>query len=118
MSQLDISLECMEVNSKVPSEVQAQLIRILQEALSNVRKHAVASQVWVSCFEQERDLVLEIRDDGLGFSPDDVTGHSRHGLRGMRERSELIGADFQVISRPKHGTIIRVCLPLRVGETI
>jgi two-component system, NarL family, nitrate/nitrite sensor histidine kinase NarX len=118
MSQLEVSLECMEVNSKVLSEVQAQLIRILQEALSNIRKHADARHVWVSCFELERDLVLEIRDDGQGFSPDDVPGHSQHGLRGMRERSELIGADFQVISRPKHGTTIRVCLPMRVGETI
>jgi two-component system, NarL family, nitrate/nitrite sensor histidine kinase NarX len=118
MSQIDVSLECMEVNSKILSEVQAQLIRILQEALSNVRKHAAARHVWVSCFEQERDLVLEIRDDGRGFSPDDVPGHSQHGLRGMRERSELIGADFQVISRPRHGTTIRVCLPMRVGETI
>ncbi len=118
MSQLDVSLECMEVNSEILSEVQAQLIRILQEALSNVRKHAAASHVWVSCYEQERDLVLEIRDDGCGFSPDDVPGHSQHGLRGMRERAELIGADFQVISRPLQGTTIRLCLPMRVGVTI
>jgi two-component system, NarL family, nitrate/nitrite sensor histidine kinase NarX len=118
MSQLDASLECMEVNSEILSEVQAQLIRILQEALSNVRKHAAARHVWISCYEQERDLVMEIRDDGCGFSPDDVPGHSQHGLRGMRERAELIRADFQVVSRPQEGTTIRVCLPMRIGETI
>jgi two-component system, NarL family, nitrate/nitrite sensor histidine kinase NarX len=118
MSQLDASLECMEVNSEILSEVQAQLIRILQEALSNVRKHSGARHVWVSCYEQDRDLVMEIRDDGRGFSPDDVPGHSQHGLRGMRERAELIGADFQVISRPQQGTAIRISLPMRVGVTI
>jgi two-component system, NarL family, nitrate/nitrite sensor histidine kinase NarX len=118
MSQLDVSLECLEVKSEILSEVQAQLIRILQEALSNVRKHAEARHIWVSCYEQDRDLVMEIRDDGCGFSPHDVPGHSQHGLRGMRERAELIGADFQVISRPHQGTTIRVSLPMRVGVSI
>jgi len=55
---------------------------------------------------------LEVRDDGLGFLAEDVPGPSRHGLRGMRERAELIGADFQVISQPGEGTRIRVRLPL------
>jgi two-component system, NarL family, nitrate/nitrite sensor histidine kinase NarX len=117
-SQLDVHLDCMEVNTQVLSEVQAQLIRILQEALSNVRKHSEASHVRVSCYEEGKDLVLEIRDDGKGFSPDDVSGHSQHGLRGMRERAELIGADFQVISKSMQGTTIRVCLPTRLGEVV
>jgi two-component system, NarL family, nitrate/nitrite sensor histidine kinase NarX len=117
-SPLDVHLDCLEVNSQVLSEVQAQLIRILQEALSNVRKHSQAEHVWVSCFEQGKDLVLEIRDDGRGFSPDDVSGHSQHGLRGMRERAELIGADFQVISTAMQGTTIRVSLPIRLGEIV
>jgi two-component system, NarL family, nitrate/nitrite sensor histidine kinase NarX len=117
-SPLDVHLDCLEVNSQVLSEVQAQLIRILQEALSNVRKHSGASHVWISCYEQGEDLVLEIRDDGKGFSPDDVSSHSQHGLRGMRERAELIGADFQVISKSSQGTTIRVCLPIRLGEIV
>jgi two-component system, NarL family, nitrate/nitrite sensor histidine kinase NarX len=115
---LEVHLDCLEVNSQVLSEVQAQLIRILQEALNNVRKHAQADHVWVACYEQEKDLVLEIRDDGSGFSPDDVSVHSQHGLRGMRERAELIGADFQVISTAMQGTTIRVCLPTRLGEIV
>jgi two-component system nitrate/nitrite sensor histidine kinase NarX len=117
-SPLDVHLDCMEVHTQVLSEVQAQLIRILQEALSNVRKHSEASHVWVSCYEEGKDLVLEIRDDGRGFSPNDVSGHSQHGLRGMRERAELIGADFQVISKSMQGTTIRVCLPTRLGEIV
>ena len=117
-SPLEVHLDCLEVNHQILSEVQAQLIRILQEALSNVRKHSGAGQVWVSCFEEGKDLVLEIRDDGNGFSPDDVSSHSQHGLRGMRERAELIGADFQVISSSLQGTTVRVCLPTRLGEIV
>jgi len=112
ISDLEITLEDLEVETALPPEVHAQLIRIVQEALSNVRKHAKASQVWISCREVGQDLWLEVRDDGAGFSPEDVPGPSRHGLRGMRERAELIGADFQVISRRSEGTVIRVRLPL------
>ena len=111
-SGLPTILDEMTTNISLPPEVHAQLIRIVQEALSNVRKHAQAAQVWVSCHESGGDLVLEIRDDGHGFSPGDVPGPSQHGLRGMRERADLIGADFQVIGCPQGGTTIRVRLPL------
>jgi signal transduction histidine kinase len=108
-----VNLQEIEVQANLPSEVHAQLIRILQEALSNVRKHSQANQVWIVCQETEDELILEVRDNGLGFSPEDVVGASRYGLRGMRERAELIGADFQVIGRPGQGTRVRVCLPLK-----
>jgi signal transduction histidine kinase len=101
----------MESSPDLPQEVHAQLIRIFQEALSNIRKHANATQVWISYQQENQSILFEIQDDGDGFSPEDVTGTSRHGLRGMRERAELIGADFQVISRPSEGTIVRIRLP-------
>jgi two-component system nitrate/nitrite sensor histidine kinase NarX len=116
--QLQISLGCLDIRSELASEVQAQLIRIIQEALSNIRKHAGASQIWISCCENHSDLILEIRDDGIGFSAEDIPGPSQHGLRGTRERVELIGADFQVISHPRQGTIIRVSLPVKTREKI
>jgi len=96
----------------LPPEIHAQLIRIVQEALNNIRKHAEAHHVYISCAESMGDLVLEIRDDGAGFSPEDVPRPSQHGLRGMRERAELIGADFQVIGLPSEGTTVKVSLPL------
>jgi signal transduction histidine kinase len=58
------------------------------------------------------DLIIEVRDDGVGFMPGDVPGSSQYGLRGMRERAELIGADFQVVSQTNIGTSIIVRLPL------
>jgi two-component system, NarL family, nitrate/nitrite sensor histidine kinase NarX len=113
---LTVEVDCPVIKREIPSEVQAQLVRIVQEALSNIRKHARACHVLVSCMERNGDLILEIHDDGQGFSAEDVPGPSHHGLRGMRERAELIGADFQIISRSQKGTTVRVSLPLTVGE--
>lgn len=115
---LDVSLEDRTNNlGEIAPEVQAQLIRIVQEALSNIRKHAHAQRAWVSLqIKEGRLLVLEVGDDGSGFSPEDVPRGSRHGLQGMQERAELISANLQVISRPHEGTIVRICLPLLVEE--
>jgi two-component system nitrate/nitrite sensor histidine kinase NarX len=116
LSGLPVSVEDVDLDVHLSSEVQAQLIRIVQEALSNVRKHANASHVWIGCRAANGDLLLEVRDDGQGFSPEDVTSASQHGLRGMRERAELIGADFQVISRPQQGAEVRIRLPIKRAE--
>jgi two-component system nitrate/nitrite sensor histidine kinase NarX len=57
------------------------------------------------------ETILEISDDGRGFDADDVPDITRHGLRGMRERAELLGADFQIISQALQGTTMRLVLP-------
>jgi two-component system, NarL family, nitrate/nitrite sensor histidine kinase NarX len=107
---IDRSLEAPE--NEISPEIQAQLIRIVQEALSNIRKHARADRAWMSLRHWNGDLILEIGDDGQGFSPEDVPELTRYGLRGMRERAEFIGADFQIISQLSHGTLVRLRLPL------
>ncbi len=91
---------------------QAQLVRIVQEALSNVRKHAQARAVSIAGRVQDDALILEVIDDGRGFSPESVAPNDRFGLRGMRERAEMLGADFQIISQPGSGATVRVRLPL------
>jgi two-component system nitrate/nitrite sensor histidine kinase NarX len=112
--QVDTSL--FPPDWEIPPEIQAQLIRIVQEALNNIRKHADAKHVGIYVYEWQKDLVIEVRDDGKGFSADDVPIISQYGLRGMRERAELIGAEFQIISKPLQGTVIRLQLP-RLLET-
>jgi two-component system nitrate/nitrite sensor histidine kinase NarX len=107
---VEYNLEPLE--RPVSPEIQAQLIRIVQEALNNVRKHARAHQVQLNLRVWEGELVLEVTDDGLGFDACDVPEVSRHGLRGMRERAEMIGADFQIISRERQGTTVRLALPI------
>jgi two-component system nitrate/nitrite sensor histidine kinase NarX len=112
LSGIRVNIKEILIQADLPMEYHAQLIRIVQEALSNVRKHSGADQVTLACIQDGGDLFLEIHDNGDGFSPDESLAPSQHGLKGMRERADLIGADFQVISKPGSGTIVRVRLPI------
>ncbi len=116
-TNIEIELSIKTAPVDLPPEIQVQLIRVVQEALSNIRKHARARHVIISIRKWKDDLILEVRDDGQGFSPEDVPSISQYGLRGMRERAELIGADFQIISSPNQGTSVRLRLPFRLEET-
>ncbi|MBI4789206.1 MAG: PAS domain S-box protein [Chloroflexi bacterium] len=90
--------------------VEIQLLRIVQEALTNARKHAQASHVWIR-FEREGErLVVTIRDDGIGFDPT-LSRREHFGLETMRERAESVRGTWQVDSAPGRGAVIRVTLP-------
>ena len=91
--------------------LQVQVLHIVQEALSNVRKHARATQVWLDV-QQQPQWRFEVRDDGEGFTPEDGPPDETHvGLRIMAERAERIGASLDVLSRRGHGTSIVLLLP-------
>jgi two-component system, NarL family, sensor histidine kinase DegS len=92
---------------------QTVVLRVVQEALQNVRKHAAASSASVATRIEGRDWVVEVRDDGRGFDPGAVAAHGRrnYGLQFMRERAELIGARLDVRSRPDGGTVVRLAIP-------
>ncbi len=107
-TDIPVSISNIDAEISPRPEIQIQLIRIIQEALSNIRKHAHAQQAAIACWPLDEELVLEISDNGRGFSPSETHGPSRHGLRGMRERAELIGADFQLTSRPGEGTTVHI----------
>ncbi len=93
-------------------DLQIQVLHIVQEALSNVRKHARASTVWVDV-KQQPQWRFEVRDDGVGFSTDGGAADETHvGLRIMAERAERIGATLEVLSRPGHGTSVVLTLPV------
>jgi len=91
-----------------------QLLRVVQEALSNVRKHARAKHAWVSLRRAQDQALLEIRDDGQGFDPAHPTRGfgPRFGLQSMRERVESIHGVFTVHSAPGQGTRIQVTVPI------
>jgi two-component system sensor histidine kinase DegS len=95
---------------------QTAVLRIVQEALQNVRKHAGSSRTVVSTRFESSVWVLEVTDDGRGFEVGAVAARGRRnfGLQFMRERAELIGAQFEVQSRPGGGTVVRLSIP--VGE--
>ena len=95
-----------------PSQ-QTAVLRIVQEALQNVRKHAGSSRTVVSTQFDAPNWVLEVSDDGRGFDPGAVAARGRRnfGLQFMRERAELIGAHFEVRSRPGGGTVVWLSIP-------
>ena len=91
-------------------DLQVQVLHIVQEALSNVRKHARATQVWLDV-QQQPQWRFEVRDDGEGFAAGEGTSDETHvGLGIMAERAERIGASLDVLSRPGHGTSVVLTL--------
>ncbi|MFN4360164.1 MAG: type IV pili methyl-accepting chemotaxis transducer N-terminal domain-containing protein [Hylemonella sp.] len=92
-------------------DLQVQVLHIVQEALSNVRKHARASRVWLDV-QQQPVWRFEVRDDGAGFDPEAPGVDDSHvGLRIMRERAERIGAQVELYSSPGRGTSVVLTLP-------
>lgn len=98
----------------LPAEQQLQVLFILQEALSNVRKHAAASRVAVR-LETDIDIHLSIRDNGQGFDPEEAAarGDQHVGLKIMRERASRIEGSLAFNSTPGSGTQIELLLPRR-----
>ena len=93
--------------------IEVQLLRIIQEALSNVRKHACADHVRVCLSIAEQLLRVAIIDDGLGFDPVTlVSAGGGYGLRAMRERAEALSGSLTVSSRVGQGTEVVALLPL------
>ena len=89
---------------------QIQVLHIVQEALSNVRKHAHASHVSLNV-QQQPAWRFKVQDDGIGFNSDEERPDETHvGLRIMRERAQLIGANLEIISSPGHGSSIILTL--------
>jgi len=99
------------------ADVKVQVLHVLQEALSNVRKHARARELWLEV-QQTPAWSFEVRDDGQGFdAARDTRGETHVGMRIMRERAARIGAWVVVESVPGEGTCVTLTLPQHRGET-
>jgi two-component system nitrate/nitrite sensor histidine kinase NarX len=92
-------------------EAQLQVMHIVQESLSNARKHAGASHVEVD-MQRGPTYRFKVRDDGKGFEPTAVSGDLHVGLRIMRERARRIGGKLEVRSEPGRGTEVELTLPV------
>ncbi len=118
LSGMHISTDLTAPADGLSEAAQTVVLRIAQEALQNVRKHAAAANVLVATRLDGTDWVLEVRDDGRGFDTGAVAARGRRnfGLQFMRERAELVGAQFEVQSRPEAGTVVRLAIPLSRKE--
>ncbi|HMM86173.1 type IV pili methyl-accepting chemotaxis transducer N-terminal domain-containing protein [Azohydromonas sp.] len=94
----------------LPPDVQVQVLHVIQEALSNVRKHAEAREVWVEV-QAAPQWRFEVRDDGVGFDADAPHDETHVGLGIMHERARRIGAQVQVDAVPGAGTCVTLTLP-------
>jgi two-component system, NarL family, sensor histidine kinase DegS len=119
LTGLAITTDLAAPTDRLSETEQTVALRIVQEALQNVRKHGGASSVTVSTVVGGNEWVLTVRDDGRGFDVGAVAARGRRnfGLQFMQERAELVGARFEVQSRPDGGTIVRLAIPMGAEES-
>jgi signal transduction histidine kinase len=112
-TKLNVSPELAD--GAFPPMVEAQLLRIIQEALTNVRKHARATGVDIRISVRDGLAAAIVQDDGAGFDPAllETASGQKFGLRFMRERAEEVGGTVQVHSAPGAGTRVVISVPLR-----
>ncbi|MCJ7739651.1 MAG: sensor histidine kinase [Anaerolineae bacterium] len=103
-----LELDVPEHLREISPEIEHGYYRIAQEALENVAQHAGASLMRISLRQTDDRLTLEVSDDGTGFNVETVEAQNRYGLRGIRERAEMIGAELVVRSSSNEGTMIRL----------
>jgi signal transduction histidine kinase len=95
----------------VDRELVTALFRILQETLSNVARHANATQVNVRLATEDDSLILEVQDNGKGISEEQISADSSLGILGMRERVVLLEGELIIRGAPGQGTTVRVRVP-------
>jgi signal transduction histidine kinase len=115
-AEIDVRVEVIAEEKRLPSEIETALYRIIQEALTNVIKHAKAKKVDLQ-FDIRSDVVIvKIKDDGRGFDSGSLqlpdTPFLGLGLIGMADRTALVGGDLRIYSRPGEGTQIEIEIPL------
>jgi signal transduction histidine kinase len=97
---------------RLPDRLEVSVYRVVQEAITNVVRHAKARRVSVVLLRSRQDVTVLVEDDGCGFDPAAPPAGARLGLTGMRERATLFGGVCTVESEPGHGTTIRIKIPL------
>jgi nitrate/nitrite-specific signal transduction histidine kinase len=119
-----IHVECEADDSlstlDLPEMAEIQVMRIIQEALSNVRKHAAATNVCVRLDAADGTLTVRVDDDGRGFDAASLGRRDRphFGLQTMRERAEAVGGRFAVTSAPMKGTQVAVSVPVAARDGV
>jgi len=97
---------------KLSDEVASHAFRIIQEALTNVTRHSQATRVDVTVRRLEKTIILAVEDNGVGFTPQSLSGLRSLGLVGMRERALACGGNLLIRGEPGHGTAIVVTIPV------
>ncbi|MEM1544362.1 MAG: GAF domain-containing sensor histidine kinase [Candidatus Bathyarchaeia archaeon] len=107
------------INGEVQPEMAIGIFRIVQEALTNIAKHAKATHARVSVYQEDSELVVTVEDNGVGFKVSDILRHpdenKRLGLLGMMERAAMLSGTLTIDSKPGKGTKVQVRIPMMRG---
>ncbi len=107
-----ITIEGDPVDDRLSEAGAITVYRIVQEALTNVARHAQAQHAQIELRRSGEDLVVAVEDDGRGLAPGDTDKHGSSGLAGIRERARILGGVASIANRPGNGTRLEVRLPL------
>jgi len=114
--QASTGIPCTLALCQAPSispQLVENILRAINEGLMNIARHAEATEVGISMTCEDKNILIEIRDNGIGFDPSEAVGRSGHyGLVGMRERARLYGGSLTIESQPPQGTTLKIQLPL------
>jgi signal transduction histidine kinase len=109
---IPVDFDSQDIPETIPKEIALTIYRIIQESLRNIAKHSRAERVQISLKGLGHKILLEVKDDGMGFVPRCVRHTPGIGLASMRERVQFVNGDFDIRSEPGKGTEIRVSVPL------
>jgi len=109
---IPVTASFSDIPDNLQQNIAVALFRIYQEALTNIARHAEATHVQVQLTCDERQLLLEVRDDGKGFDEELIGSKRTLGLLGMQERALMIGGEFDFSTQPGKGTTIKIRIPL------
>jgi len=109
-----VRLSAAGLKDQLPAEVETAVFRVVQEAITNIARHAQAGEASISLTKKDSRLIVRVEDNGVGFDPNLVTSEEGKGwgLRGMEERITLLGGKFYIGSKPGKGTLVLAEVPL------
>jgi PAS domain S-box-containing protein len=108
---IQVDLACSMEKAALENGAATAVFRILQEALTNIQRHAQATKVLIAARQEGGEFILTIKDNGRGISDGDKSAPQSLGLRGRRERAHLVGGEFNIEGAKAQGTQITVRIP-------
>ena len=114
---LDVTLHSVEEVPELKPEVAGAMFRIFQEALTNVVRHSEATAIDIRLSQKDKDLILEVKDNGKGISPEALANPRSLGLLGMKERASLLGGEVMLQPAAAGGTVVTLRVPKAANDT-
>jgi signal transduction histidine kinase len=111
-SGIKTKFNCSNKDLLTPPDISTGLFRIFQESLTNVARHANATEIVASITRTNNKIILEIKDNGKGFDVSTISHKRTLGLLGMKERTMIMGGEYKILSEKGNGTTVVVSVPL------